>query len=39
MIPLYAFIYIYIHTHTHLFRLFSVLGYYKILTIIPCAAQ
>ena len=39
--------YIYVHTHTHththtyifLFRFFSLVDYYKILHIIPCAAQ
>ena len=27
--------YMYIHTHTH--RLFSIVGYYKILNIVPCS--
>ena len=30
-----------IHTHTHTFfsRFFSMIGYYKILNIVPCAIQ
>ena len=31
----------YTHTHTYIyfFRFFSIIGYYKILNIIPCALQ
>ena len=38
-----VYIYIYIYTHTHIyiffFRFFSIIGYYKILNIVPCAIQ
>ena len=26
-----------IHTHTFFFKIFSLIGYYKILSIVPCA--
>ena len=32
-----VYIYINIYTHTHFFRFFSHIGYYKILSIAPCA--
>ena len=35
MIQLYVCIYIYVF----LFRFFSIIGYYKILNIVPCAIQ
>ena len=31
--------YIYVYTHTHFFRFFSIIGYYKLLNIVPCAVQ
>ena len=38
---IYIYIYIYIYTHTHIFffRLFSTVGYYKILNVVPCGTQ
>lgn len=27
------------HTHTLLFRFFSIIGCYEVLTVVPCAAQ
>ena len=42
VIQLYIrYIYIYTHTHTHtsLFRFFTIIGYYKILNIVPHAMQ
>ena len=37
----YIYIYIYIYTHTHIFffRFFFLIGYYKVLSIVPCAIQ
>ena len=32
-------IYIYIYIYIFFFRYFSVIGYYKILNIVPCAIQ
>ena len=34
-------IYIYVHVCVHIFffRLFSIIGYYKILSVVPCAIQ
>ena len=36
-------LYIYVHTHTYthiyFFRFFSIIGYYKVLNIVPCAIQ
>ena len=32
-------LFIYIYTYTHLFRFFSPIGYYKILSIVPCEIQ
>ena len=44
VIQLYIYIYIHIHTHayvcvhmyTFFLRFFSIIGYYKILNIVPC---
>ena len=33
------YIHIYIHIYILFFRFFSITGYYKILTIVPCAMQ
>ena len=30
---------IHIHTHIFFFRFFYIIGYYKILSIVPCAIQ
>ena len=32
-------IYIYIYIYIYIFRFFSIIDYYKILSIIPCALQ
>ena len=32
-------IYIYIYIYIFFFRYFSIIGYYKILNIVPCAIQ
>ena len=29
----------YTHTHSHIYVFFSIIGYYKILNIVPCAIQ
>ena len=36
-----SFIHTHTHTHTHtlFFKVFSLIGYYKILSIVPCAIQ
>ena len=42
VIQLYIYlyiIYIYKDINTFLFRFFSIIGYYKILSIVPCAIQ
>ena len=39
VIQIYIYIYIYIHTHTHFFKFFSIIGYYTLLNIVPCAIQ
>ena len=45
VIQLYIYTCIHIHTHTHIyiyiffFRFFSIIGYYKILSIVPCAIK
>ena len=38
---IYIYIYIYIHAHTHIFFcvFFPIIGYYKILSTVPCAIQ
>ena len=37
----FSYIYIYLHTHTYIFffRFFSIIGYYMILNMVPCAIQ
>ena len=34
-----VYIYIYIYAYIFFFRFFSIIGYYKILNIVPCAIQ
>ena len=36
---IYIYIYIYIHIYTVFFRFFSLKGYYKIVSTVPCAIQ
>ena len=31
------YMYVYIYTYIFFFRFFSIIGYYKILNIVPCA--
>ena len=35
----YMYVYVYIHIYLFFFRFFSLIGYYKILSIVPCAIQ
>ena len=37
VIQLYLYLYICIHIYIYFFRFFSIVGYYKILNIVPCA--
>ena len=39
VIQLYIYTYKYIYIYTFFFRFFSLIGYYKILSIVPCAIQ
>ena len=34
-----SYIYIYIYIYIFFFRFFSIVGYYEILSIVPCAIQ
>ena len=38
-IQLYIYIYIYIHIYIFFFRFFSLIDYYNILSIVPCAIE